>query len=366
MEDNYHQQNKPKKLDKSVLIILVILFICFLFILLHNYPTKRKSINKEEKISDDQFIQLMDDRLNRDKLYKEKNKDKEISEANELNKSSREHLAELNDLIKKRPNDAELFLDRGVSYIPENYYQAITDFSHAIQLKPNYIQAFLWRANSYKKTDNYELALIDLNHAVKLEPKNPSNYQIRGDLFLELKEYDRAIENFDFIINLEPNKIFGYEAKAYALNRKGDYINSLKEGNKAVELFPDQGDAYFLRGKAFYYLKYYDKAIEDFTKAIQLFSYSPDTYQFRSLAYFYNGDYDRAINDMKMMIQLDPQNSRAWYGVGGIYTLKGNKKDALKYLTRAVNMNAKLKEEVQRDENYRSLWNDPEFKRIVQ
>lgn len=52
----------------------------------------------------------------------------------------------------------------------ENFSEAITDCTHAIDLHPHYLKAILRRAELYQKSDKLDDALKDHQRVVELDP----------------------------------------------------------------------------------------------------------------------------------------------------------------------------------------------------
>jgi tetratricopeptide (TPR) repeat protein len=76
-------------------------------------------------------------------------------------------------------------------------------------------------------------------------------------------------------------------------------------------------------------------------------------------------DYDKSLEAFDKAIELKPDYADAWYNKACAYSLKGDKENALKNLSKAIELDAKYKEEAKGDEYFKNLWNDEDFKRIV-
>jgi tetratricopeptide (TPR) repeat protein len=59
-------------------------------------------------------------------------------------------------------------------------------------------------------------------------------------------------------------------------------------------------------------------------------------------------------------------NPTYWYNLACVYSLKNNKEKALEYLKKAIELNPKLKEEAKKDQNFKNLWDDEDFKKLTQ
>ena len=62
---------------------------------------------------------------------------------------------------------------------------------------------------------------------------------------------------------------------------------------------------------------------------------------------------------------LKPEDASTWYNKACAYSLKGDKENALKFLSKATDLDAKCKETAKKDDDLKNLWDDEDFKRIV-
>jgi tetratricopeptide (TPR) repeat protein len=111
--------------------------------------------------------------------------------------------------------------DRGrTAYDQKNYDRAITEFTEAIRLNPNYELAYYFRAETYVMKEDYDKALADLNQAIRLSPNDDDNYSERGYVYIIKNDYDRAIADFNQAIKLNPDNTDAKEGLELARQRK--------------------------------------------------------------------------------------------------------------------------------------------------
>jgi tetratricopeptide (TPR) repeat protein len=73
----------------------------------------------------------------------------------------------------KIPVTAEDFFDRGNTFLMKSdYEQAITDFSEAIRLDPNYVDAYFHRGAAYAGNNEIDLAIADIEALLLIDPDN--------------------------------------------------------------------------------------------------------------------------------------------------------------------------------------------------
>ncbi|XP_075357745.1 tetratricopeptide repeat protein 6 [Mycteria americana] len=74
----------------------------------------------------------------------------------------------------------------------ERYYEAIQQFTNAIEIDPLNVRAYVCRAQAYRKIHNLPNALKDINRAIHLYPNKSQLCILRGQYLMELKKYELA------------------------------------------------------------------------------------------------------------------------------------------------------------------------------
>ena len=114
-------------------------------------------------------------------------------------------IEDYNKAIELKPNYADAYCNRGISRINlSDYKGAIEDYNKAIELKPDYAEAYNNRGISRKSLSNYKGAIKDYNKAIELKPDNPNLYYNRGLARTALKENDKAIADYQKAADLYP------------------------------------------------------------------------------------------------------------------------------------------------------------------
>ena len=129
--------------------------------------------------------------------------------------------------VSKAPtvlNTAADYLARGdYDFDLGNYDQALAAYSRAIELQPDFAEAYNNRAYTYMKLEKYELALPDLDQAIRLRPNYVNALINRGDIhnyYYQINP-DLAISDYDQALDLADDAIAeGHRAMAFM--HKGD------------------------------------------------------------------------------------------------------------------------------------------------
>jgi len=71
----------------------------------------------------------------------------------------------------------------------------IINYTKAIELKPDYADAYNNRGNAYAAKGQHEQASADYTKAIELQPDYASVYNNRGNAYSGKMKYDQAIYN---------------------------------------------------------------------------------------------------------------------------------------------------------------------------
>jgi len=112
-----------------------------------------------------------------------------------------------------RFESADSYFSKGKEYeAAENWVMAISEFTNAIGVNPNYTYAYWMRGYSYAELGQDQNAINDYNNAIQIDPDEATLYNNRGYSYNELGQYQLAINDYTKAIQLD-----FYNAKAYKL-----------------------------------------------------------------------------------------------------------------------------------------------------
>jgi tetratricopeptide (TPR) repeat protein len=201
--------------------------------------------------------------------------------------------------------------------------KAIVDYNKALELNPQYTDAYYNRGICYYKKDEYDKAIADYKKVLELDPQYANAYYGLALTYEAKGEHDKAIADYNKVLELNPQDADGYCTRGIAYGAKGEYDKAIADYNKALELNPQYAYAYKHRGNAYRNKGEYDKAIADYYKAVWWEPQDADAYYNRGVAYKYKGEYESAIADFNKVLELDPQDAYAYKYRGNAYSEKG-------------------------------------------
>jgi class 3 adenylate cyclase/Tfp pilus assembly protein PilF len=193
---------------------------------------------------------------------------------------------------------AQAAFDDGMRLLDEDdSAQALRRFDDAIRAQPDFIDAYVERAEARRRLVQYELSLEDCNKIIQLKPEEPRGYNCRGFGRQLLKQYEASLPDFSEAIRRNPNFALAYGNRGTTYNLLQQYDRALQDFNEAIRLMPRNPPLYIKRGNAYSNLKQYDDAIRDYTTAIRLKPDNMNAYRLRAMAEEASGDAAGAASD---------------------------------------------------------------------
>lgn len=175
-------------------------------------------------------------------------------------------------IIYKRvtdPRNAREAFDAGMRLMKNaRYDQAILNFNRAVDLVPDYAEAYRMRGRAYIAQSDPDMAIRDFSRVAELQPRDASVLAELGFVHLDKKDHQAAIADADRAVALDPKLARAYSLRASARRAAGDPRRALEDYSKAIGLEPNL-DNYFQRAATYQQLGEHKLAVADFDKALQ-------------------------------------------------------------------------------------------------
>jgi len=240
--------------------------------------------------------------------------------------------------LKLNPVDTTILWHKGhVLSELGRFDDASKSYLKAVELENNPEELYMM-SSSLEWDGWYKTALKAINKALNIEPNNPEYVGCKGLILEDLKRYEEALVIYDKRIKLEPDWIEGYYDKGDLLNKLGRYREAIKVFDILIELNPTEPYSWYL-------------------KAITLSKISHNI----KIEKFYN----EAIEVINKAIEKKPNVPSYWYNRASIFSLNGNKGYALRDLSKAIILRSRYKEKARKDEAFKILWDDDNFKQMT-
>lgn len=144
---------------------------------------------------------------------------------------------------------AQDHLDRGLAAAAAgDFFTAIEEYTMAIELDPEFADAYNNRGVAYQALGDYEAAIEDYTRAIEANPEYAIAYRNRGLAYLDLGDDDAAIEDFSAAIEIDPNYADAYYSRAYVYLQTDQYELAIEDYTRVIELIPGVATYFLSRG----------------------------------------------------------------------------------------------------------------------
>jgi RNA polymerase sigma factor (sigma-70 family) len=179
---------------------------------------------------------------------------------------------------------AQDYLKRSLEHSAKREYEAeLDDLNHAIELDPALVDAYWERGGLYLRLPavigGEKQAIADFSHCLELKPNDAGVLLARAGAYDNLGEYDKSIADYTALIE-SANKgeadfshvaagtnsiatTYLMRGQAYK-NDKRDYLNAITDYTTAIQLNPVSPSAYRSRGECYEAIGETAKAQQDF------------------------------------------------------------------------------------------------------
>lgn len=218
---------------------------------------------------------------------------------------------------------------------------------------------------AFMNAENYEGALRAFNNAVERDPTNSWAYIDKGWALNTLGDYYQALKEFNRAAEIDPQNPWIYANRGASYNSLENYQQGLLDEEKAISLDATISWAYIYRGWAYLGLGKINQALADFNKAAQMDPKNPYVYHMRAWAHNGLGNKRQTLEDFDKSLSLAPNNSWTHWNIASYHALIGEKEKSLSALGKAIRVNSALRKKAKTDKNFQSLWNDADFRKLV-
>ena len=131
------------------------------------------------------------------------------------------------------------FMWGNTKYYLGDYKGAITDYTQAIRLNPDYADAYYNRGNAKYHLGQHFAAIADYDIAIRLNPDDADAYNNRGLAKSNLGQHFAAIADYDIAIRLNPDYAKAYYNRGIAKRDLGQHFAAIADYDIAIRLNPD-------------------------------------------------------------------------------------------------------------------------------
>ena len=178
----------------------------------------------------------------------------------------------------KKAVTVEEALAQGKKNFDQKYYdRAIENYTQAIELDPNSVEAFVMRGKCKFNSGAFKDSVADFTKAIDLDPKNAEVCKHRALAYASLRQFDPAIADGEQALKLMPGDPEPYKdllARLYS-NRAADhstanrFAEAAEDVTQAMKHAPKAAVFYHQRASCYFNMKEFAKAEADWSVAIE-------------------------------------------------------------------------------------------------
>jgi DNA-binding winged helix-turn-helix (wHTH) protein/Tfp pilus assembly protein PilF len=207
------------------------------------------------------------------------------------------------------------------------------EFRRAIELNPSDAVARHWYATFLATIDRRSQSLIEIEQAQKLDPTSKAILADKGDLLWLAGRKDEGFTLLKQLEATEPDFVSPHRYLKNAYYANGDYANFLAEWKKEATLMQDAAT-----------LRLIDTAEKGYASG---------------------GAQAMLQNELSVQQKLYDRGTLSPYVLAETNSLLGNKREAFRYLQMAYDKHDDSTVQVETDQDFDNLHNDPAYKNLV-
>lgn len=245
--------------------------------------------------------------------------------------------------IELKPNFYQAWYLRGiVQTANEEYQESLKSFDKALQIQPKFLLARRWQGLALSNLKRYQEALYSFEQIIKVNPNDISAQTMRSIVLVAQKRFPEALDIADKVIKSNPNA-WAYIARGAARISMNNFKDALADLNEAIRLNPEslEDQVYHLRSKLRYQQGDLKGALADLNEAVRVEPEDTDYLKERAAVRFKLKDYKGAIADVNEAIRLNPKDTDAIKIRGEVRFAQKDFNGAIADLNKLISLNPK-------------------------
>lgn len=242
---------------------------------------------------------------------------------------------------KLKENSVKYRMGVALAYFNLNQLtKSIDIYESIIRLDQTISEVYYNLSMARMKTDDYYQALTDISMAIKLKPGSPTYLYTIGQISEALGRDDNAIKYYENAIRFDSSYYKPMLNLGNIYDRQGSYKDGLILLKKSYKLNPDDPDVRFSLGTSYLHNKEYKKSLDLLEEAHNMDKNSPLKLYNLSLAYTEVGEGDKAEEGFKKVIEMDSNIFDAYFYLGQLLYSLGRKDEARTYFEQVLELDS--------------------------
>ncbi len=263
----------------------------------------------------------------------------EVANSYILLKKYEEAISSYDQALQIKPDFHEAWNNRGSALNDlRRSEEAISSYDQALQIKPDFHQVWNNRGNALRNLGRYEEAISSYDQALQIKPDFHEAWNNRGSALNDLRRSEEAISSYDQALQIKPDFHQVWNNRGNALRNLGRYEEAISSYDQALQIKPDKDATWNNRGVVLVNLGRNEEAIDSFDKVLQIKPNQHEAWYGRGSALFNLGRHEEAIDSFDKALQVKPDFHQVWNNRGVLFTRLGQYDKALADFNRAIEL----------------------------
>ena len=240
-------------------------------------------------------------------------------------------LDSLNELIRDKPNELSLFLERAkISRDSLDLNSAYQDIDIVIGMDSSNAMAYLLKAQFLFDEGKIKTSHTAVTKSLSLDDNSIEGYTLLSKIYLLVKNHEESILAADEVLKRDLYNAQAYYLKGFNFKEAGYTTKAVSSFLTATEQDPDYYEAWMELGMLFGLTRhpntefYYDNALRIQTE-------STEALYNQALFFQEAGKEEDAIQNYRLMNALDSTDYRPFYNIAYVFLVKKEQYDSAGY-----------------------------------
>ncbi|QIW96086.1 hypothetical protein AMS68_001604 [Peltaster fructicola] len=195
--------------------------------------------------------------------------------------------------------------------------------------------------NTFSLSREHDQAISSFQRATQLDPKFAYAWVLMGHEYIANEEYDAALYAFRKGVAADHRGFGGWYGLGKSLERLGKYEDAERHYRIAASINPSNATLLVCIGVVLEKLHNRKSALLQYSRALQLAPSSALARFKKARVLMHLRSFDQALVELEVLRDQAPDEANVWFLLGKCYKGLGDRGDALRAFTTALNLDAK-------------------------
>lgn len=181
----------------------------------------------------------------------------------------------------------------------------------------------------------FEQALEIFDKILETDSVNLDAWYFKATTYRNLKQYENELLCYDKIIKIDPDEAAWYN-KGVALSSLGRFTDAIECYEEVLKINPNDSDALLNQGIAFHSLSMFQEALACYIKLTEISPKDKEGWFRRGMTTGALGNYEEALKYHEKALELDPDYTNALFGKGMTLEILQKPNKAIEYYEKTL------------------------------